>query len=130
MSRTARSNATEPDLKGATILVIEDEPFIAMDIADGISEAGGKVVGPALSIAEALHLMSQNDIKAGILDANLPDGSILPVIEKLTKQHAAMVIHTGAGLPSDIATAYPSIKVLTKPTSPQDLVAALLEAMS
>ena len=41
------------------VLIVEDEPFIAFDIADAIEGAGGVVVGPAATVrvfADAFRL--------------------------------------------------------------------------
>ena len=41
-------------LNGARILVVEDEPLIALEIGEGLVEAGAVVIGPSSTVARAL----------------------------------------------------------------------------
>ena len=43
-------------LNRAAILVVEDEPFIALGLGLAIEDADGEVVGPAASVKAALKL--------------------------------------------------------------------------
>jgi AmiR/NasT family two-component response regulator len=59
-------------LRGARILVVEDEPLIAMELDSILLEAGAEVVGPCGSTAEAHSLLRKVDgIRAAILDLRL-----------------------------------------------------------
>ena len=40
-------------LDNRSVLIVEDEPFIAFDLADAITDAGATIVGPALTVREA-----------------------------------------------------------------------------
>ena len=62
-------------LKRALILVAEDEPFIALDVALAIEDAGGMVAGPAASVKEALALIESLPVVGAILDVNLADAT-------------------------------------------------------
>jgi hypothetical protein len=46
-------------LNQVSVLIVEDEPFIALDLAMAVEEARGKVIGPAGSVCEALMLIEQ-----------------------------------------------------------------------
>ncbi|HEV7691096.1 MAG TPA: response regulator [Hyphomonadaceae bacterium] len=111
-------------LAGARILVVEDEPFIAMDLMLAIEDAGGKAVGPATSVREALELIETQAPDAAVLDVNLPDGHVGAVIEALPRT-TAIVVHTGVGLPDEIRAARPDIPVFSKPTPPIRLLGQL-----
>ena len=63
-------------LRGARILVVEDEAFIALDLVMAIEDAGAIAVGPAATVAEALELISFDPPDGAILDVNLPDGTV------------------------------------------------------
>ena len=45
-------------LNNVSVLVAEDQPFIALDLALAVEDAGGKIVGPAASGEEALALLA------------------------------------------------------------------------
>ena len=53
------------------VLVVEDEPLIALEIADIVTRAGFQVLGPAGSVSEALIVLKRGQCDAAILDVNL-----------------------------------------------------------
>ena len=106
------------------VLIVEDEPFIASDIAQAVESAGGVVVGPAATVAQALALVQASVLEAAILDVNLPDGHIGPVLESL-RQHVAVIIHSGDGLPQKVRDRFPHVPVYFKPTPAEVLVTRL-----
>jgi DNA-binding response OmpR family regulator len=110
-----------PGLRGARILVVEDEPFIAFDLKMAIEDIGAVAIGPAATVAEALDLIALEPPDGAILDVNLPDGTIGPVLDALAAK-AGVVVHTGVGLPPDIRAAHPNVRVFTKPTEPSILL--------
>ncbi|KKM08324.1 hypothetical protein LCGC14_1725010, partial [marine sediment metagenome] len=88
---------TDQYLAGLTVLIVEDEPFIALDLAFGVEEAGGVPLGPASSVAQALRLIENELPDAAIVDVDLPDGKIGPVLAVL-RPRVPVVVHTGVGL--------------------------------
>lgn len=119
---------TTQGLQRARVLIVEDEPFIAIDMQLAVQHAGGEAVGPATTIKEALELIRTNEIEAAILDVNLPDGHIGPVLQAL-EPTVAIVVHTGVGLPPEVAVRFPSVPVYAKPTAPDVLVQRLVNAL-
>lgn len=109
---------------GARVLIVEDEPFIAWDLAQAVESAGGIVIGPAATLAQALALIHASILEAAILDVNLPDGHIGPVLDSL-RQHVAVVIHSGVGLPQEVRERFPQIPVYFKPTPAEILTKRL-----
>ena len=107
------------------VLIVEDEPFIAWDLAQAVESAGGIVIGPAATLAQALALIQTSAVEAAILDVNLPDGHIGPVLESL-RQHVAVVIHSGVGLPNEVKERFPHVPVYFKPTTAEVLTRRLI----
>ena len=123
------TNTTEPtNLRQARVLIVEDEPFIALNLALAVQQASGELVGPATTIREALELISKDGIQAAILDVNLPDGHIGPVLEALGPT-VAIVVHTGVGLPLILQARFSHIPVFPKPTAPEVLTSQLVQAI-
>jgi DNA-binding response OmpR family regulator len=120
---------TEAHMNQARVLIVEDEPFIAFDLIHAVGDAGSEPVGPASTIQEALALIHANGIKAAILDVDLPDGHIGPVLEAL-RSTVPIVIHTGVGLPSDVKARFPHVPVFFKPTPPAVLAEHLSSALT
>lgn len=112
-------------LNRALVLVAEDEPFIALDVALAIEDAGGIVAGPAASVAEALALIDTLPIVAAILDVNLADGDISPVAERLINAGIPIILQTGIGLPLNLAARFPDLKACIKPCAAAALVVQL-----
>jgi CheY-like chemotaxis protein len=112
------SNAPGAALEGRRVLIVEDEPFIAYDLADAIERVGGQVIGPAMTVRDALQLIAAGGVEAAILDVNLPDGDVGPVIAALAAEGILLLIHTGAGLTPELRDRYPQLQVFAKPTPP------------
>ncbi|WP_426264587.1 response regulator [Sphingomonas sp. PWP1-2] len=112
-------------LNRSAVLIAEDQPFIALDLAMAVEDADGEVVGPAASIKEALALLESRPVVAAILDVNLVDGDISPVVEYLVEHGVPLILQTGVGLPADLAARFPNLVVRIKPTRAAVIVAQL-----
>lgn len=58
-------------LSGLRILIVEDEPIVAMCLEDILDELGCVTVGPATRLSEGLSLARDETLDAAILDINL-----------------------------------------------------------
>lgn len=90
-----------------------------------VEDADGEVVGPAASIKEALALLESRPVVAAILDVNLVDGDISPVVEYLVEHGVPLILQTRVGLPADLAARFPNLVVRIKPTRAAVIVAQL-----
>lgn len=78
------------------ILIVEDEYLIAADLAYQIIEDGGRVIGPALSIREALDLLRHaTDLGGAILDVKVDDSTTFDLADALTDAGVPFVFFTG-----------------------------------
>lgn len=59
---------------GLRVLIVEDEPIVAMDLAEMVEEWGHTVIGPASRQSLGVSLAETEDIHFGILDVNLGRG--------------------------------------------------------
>jgi DNA-binding NtrC family response regulator len=114
-------------LNSAPVLVAEDEPFIALDIAFAIEDAGGEVIGPAASVEQALALIEARSISGAILDVNLTDGDITPVAEAVLRLGIPIILQSGIGLPPEFAARFPEVVFHMKPCVSATLVAELAQ---
>ena len=112
-------------LNHASILVVEDEPFIALDLALAVEDAGGEVVGPVGSVKEALALIATTSIAAAILDVNLVDGDCSPLVEVLAGLNVQIILQSGVGPTAAMSQRYPNLVVQIKPCMAARLVAQL-----
>jgi CheY-like chemotaxis protein len=116
-------------LAGKRILVVEDEPLVAMDLAAILEDAGAQVIGPAASLGEALRLACEDGIDGAILDVNLRGEDVSPTAELLASRSVPIVFHTGHGHPLDLKTRFPGARVCSKPVRPETIVASLESAL-
>jgi PAS domain S-box-containing protein len=58
-------------VRGTRVLVVDDEPLVAMDVAEILAEVGCKVLGPAGTLSAAKALISRGEFDVALLDANL-----------------------------------------------------------
>jgi CheY-like chemotaxis protein len=113
-------------ISGLRVLVVEDEPVAALDIGEMIREAEGEVVGPFASVQEARALLKDNAaVDAAVLDVNLKDGKITPVLESLRARGIPTVVYTGGLVPEDVRRRHPDLVSLSKPVRPARLIAEL-----
>ena len=112
-------------LNHVSVLVAEDQPFIALDLALAVEDAGGRVVGPAASCEEALALLATAIVGAAILDVNLVDGDCSALVEALVGLDVPFIVHTAVNLPPALATRFSGLVVQIKPCPAATLVAQL-----
>ncbi|TDK32131.1 response regulator [Rhizobium deserti] len=79
-----------------TVLIVEDDYLIAMDLKLMLEELGWQVIGPAATVHNALALLEKEPPAVALLDVSLGDELVTPVAE-LLKQRA---------IPFAVATAY------------------------
>jgi len=116
-------------LNQVSVLIVEDEPFIALDLAVAVKEARGTVIGPAGSVREALMLIEQHLVQAAILDVNLSDRDVTPVAELLIEGGVPVIFYSGLALPTELRKRYPSACVCKKPTPLVQLLNKLVASM-
>ena len=112
-----------------TILVVEDEPIVGLDLTDAVGGLGAQVIGPIQTAFHALAILAERDVDGAILDAMLPDGDVTPVGLVLLERGIPFIIHTGTGAPAELAAAGPHIPVVLKPVPPGLLAERLAREM-
>ncbi|WP_372640847.1 response regulator [Hyphomicrobium sp.] len=111
-------------LRGLHVLVVEDEPLIALDIKDILENSDVSVVGPAARVSEALALLAQNRPDAAVLDVRLQaDTTTFPVADWLREQGIPFLFQTSD--PDLIGPTYAEVPVLRKPFQAEQLLAKL-----
>lgn len=97
------------------ILIVEDEPLIAMMLEDFLDILGKSVAGTADTVANALSAIDKGDIDAAILDVHLRGGEkSWPVADRLAAAGIPFVLATG-GSGDMIEATHRDRPVLSKP---------------
>ena len=84
-------------LAGRKVLVVEDEPLVAMMVEDMLTELGCTVVGPAMQLADGLRLAETAQLDAAVLDINLNGTRSFPVAGVLQARGIPFLFATGYG---------------------------------
>ncbi len=116
---------TASELVGRRILVVEDEPLIAVDIIDQLSELGADCIGPALTLKEALSLVESEVFDCAVLDIRVGSDSVFPVARRLAERKIGFVFHTGNCDKSVLKKDWPGCRVIEKPASSASLIASI-----
>jgi DNA-binding response OmpR family regulator len=114
-----------PALDGLRILVVEDEPIIALHIAHTLAEAGAEVVGPAATVARALRLMDCSQVDAAVVDYRLEGETASLLAHRLAAMRVPFFFHTSSG--NNPGLMHPGVPILNKPSRPEQLVAAVCD---
>ena len=79
-----------------SILIVEDEPLIAMMLEDFLESLGHQVVATCESLEEALDRVDQGGFDVAIIDVQLKDGKqVWPVADRLAEEGTPFVLATG-----------------------------------
>ena len=111
-----------------SILIVEDEPLIAMMLEDFLETLGHEVVGTCESVEEAIERVDAGGFDVAIIDVQLKDGKqVWPVADRLVEAGKPFVLATGGHVdppPGDHAHA----PVLAKPYTIEAIEPALQRA--
>jgi DNA-binding response OmpR family regulator len=110
------------NLAGCSVLVVEDEPLIALGIKRCFEEAGAKVV-VMRSLRDALVAVEEVTLSAAILDHALGDGDSSRLYKRLEQRDIPFVLHSGYSEPDERISGHGVM--VPKPASPQLLVTTI-----
>ncbi|GEO97978.1 response regulator [Methylobacterium haplocladii] len=119
----------EDVLKGARVLVVEDEAAISMLLEDMLDDFGCEIVGPAARLSTALEMAQKETFVVAILDVNVAGEPIYPVAEAIVQRGLPLVFSTGYG-GAGIREPFRDRPVVQKPFSQADLKRTLISAIS
>ena len=84
------------DFSGARILVVEDEYYLADDLACALQRCGAEIAGPVATAAAADRLIAAGGIDYAVIDLNLRGDMAFTLADRLRE----------AGIPFLIASGY------------------------
>lgn len=119
---------TETRLLGLRVLVVEDEPLVAMLIEDLLTDLGCTVIGPANRLEDALQLVDQSVIDVAVLDVNLNGVESYPIANELIRRGVPFLFSSGNGS-HGLRKEYNHYPSLPKPFEEKDLAGALALAL-
>ncbi len=112
---------SRPNLKGASILVVEDEPLIVMDISMAFETQGAHLT-TTNTLRHAKLLVEHDGLSAAILDHALPDGDSASICSRLTERGIPFLMYSGYKTTDAACKDAPHI---SKPASHEELLDAM-----
>jgi len=97
-----------------SILIVEDEPLIAMMLEDFLESLGHSVAATCDTVREALTEVDKGGFDLAILDVNLKGENVWPVATRLREQGVPFVIASGGHVDPPPAE-FASVPLIEKP---------------
>jgi CheY-like chemotaxis protein len=111
------------------VLIVEDDPIIALDFEDTILGFGVKFVRTAANVAKALEMIADRAPDFALLDVGLIREKSFAIAERLDQLKIPFVFVTGYGADVRLPAAFADRPRLPKPYS-SDALQALLKQRS
>jgi CheY-like chemotaxis protein len=114
-----------PDRMPGDVLIVEDDPIIALDFEDTILGFGVKTVRTAGNVSRALEMIANRAPDFALLDVGLVREKSFAIAERLAALKIPFVFVTGYGADVRLPAAFADRPRLPKPYSTDALQAAL-----
>lgn len=111
-----------------SILIVEDEPIVALDAEASVEHSGHRVAGVARAVEDALRVLDRSTVDAVVLDFNLGDETSLPVARELERRRIPYVVVSGARGADLRACGFNDDVVFTKPVDYDRVLRTLVAA--
>lgn len=111
---------TAPDLTKLVVLIVEDEPLIAMGLEDILADQGVSHRGPVGSVAAALAMIEEGGFDMALLDVNLRGERIDAVADRLAAAGIPFIFTTGHGA-EGLPAAHSDRPMIAKPFRDRDI---------
>lgn len=109
------------------VLLAEADTLVAEDLADALSEAGYRVLGPFATTAEALASIRWEEPAIAVVDVKLRDGFCTALGQELRQRDIPMIVYSGLQQDDPRTLGFRGVPWLSKPAVPNDVVALLSE---
>jgi DNA-binding response OmpR family regulator len=114
-------------LSGISVLVLEDDYYLADDARHALEDAGATVLGPCSRAAEAADLAERSRPDCALVDVNLGGGPNFAPAQALIERGVSVIFVTGYDctvIPPNLA----HVPCLQKPAHARKIVAAVGQA--
>jgi CheY-like chemotaxis protein len=111
-------------LAGKRMIVIEDEPLVAMDLESCLAAAGCEVVGTAGTVRDARTVCAEVACDAALIDVNLAGQPVDELAAALAKRNIPFAFVTGYGRQA-LPQGFRDALMVTKPFDEATLIATV-----
>ena len=116
-------------LSGVTVLVVEDDLFLAMAVEDTLIGMGAVVVDVCNTLDEAMARADVDDFAVAVLDFSLGSHSVTPLARHLARRNVPFILHTGMSRSEPSLMEWSDCPIVEKPASPKTLAGAIKGAL-
>lgn len=107
-------------MEGRSLLIVEDEPLIALDVASSFEKAGARVV-TTNNMQDAMQFAEADGLSAAVIDHTLLDGDTTDLRKKLAGLRIPCILYSGFEDPDDGHSVH-----VSKPATAEVLIETLL----
>jgi DNA-binding response OmpR family regulator len=101
-------------MAGLRLLLVEDDPLVALELDEFIRALGGEVVGPFTRVAPAIEAIERESVMGAVLDVRLDGERTFPIIDILLDRSDPVLLVTGCSEES-LPNKYRELPRLQKP---------------
>ena len=112
-------------LSDRSVLVVEDQMIVALDIANAFEAAGAKVY-TCYNLPDAMHIAEQQELSAAVVDFGLGREDAEALFGRLNERNIVFVLHSGY---QEHGAAGNRGIVIPKPADPERLIEAITSAL-
>jgi two-component system, response regulator PdtaR len=112
-----------------TVLVVEDEFIIALDLSETVQDLGYDIEGPFADNEHAFDAIDREMPDCAILDVYVGDGEVYPLADALAEAGVPLIFHSGHVPPPEVRKRYPDALACSKPCPPDQMIDLLQEAV-
>ena len=112
-------------LRGARVLIAEDDLSVALHMGDILRLAGAEIAALAMTLRTALVLAESVPLTCAVLDVNLGFDLVFPAARILKERGIGFIFYTGIDDLDDLQRDWPGVPVLGKSASDEMLVEAV-----
>lgn len=116
-------------LAGLRILIVEDDPFLALELEQLVADHGAEVVGPVPTVRAAMAALEEVWPDAAVLDVNLRGERSAPVAAALRAAGTPFMLATGYGRDQLHEPELRDAPLVSKPIDPRRFTRALLSLL-
>lgn len=110
------------------ILIVDDEPAIALGLSRVLVARGFEIAGLASSVKMAITSLNEADCDIALLDLNLRGESVEPVARALHRRGRPIIFMSGYS-ERELPTEFSGVPFLRKPFDADELVAVIQQLL-
>ena len=103
-------------LNGQRVLVLEEQPAIALLLTEMLEALNCRVIGPAKRLHRALELLAADEVDAAIVDVKIKGEPSCAVAEELIRRGIPWAFASSNNA-DPVARRYPAVPLIIKPYS-------------